>query len=207
MKKSMIKRVLSLFAAAAVAVSMAGCRSADSVYEIKSIEPPKDGWRVEQLNDVLYLNGRKIELPLMLSSLGEDYEIREKRYNDESSLDKDIVGGYLYCNDEVIALVTFLEQGEDAEFLRLYFFRDLYSENQDVKEYITINGFGLESDIAKVTDYLGNGYLNESELLKYYVEDGEYLITIPNTDEFWISLESTGAEKNEALSESQQQAK
>ena len=103
----------------------------ENITEIKTIEPPKDGWTLEQLNKVLYMNEQKIELPLMFSSLKEGYEIRDKRYNNELSLDNDIVGGLLYYQNDLIALVTFYELETDIEFLSLYFFPDMYVQNNN----------------------------------------------------------------------------
>ena len=162
--------------------------SAASVAEMKTVEPPEDGWTLEELNQVLYMNGQKIELPLMFSSLGEGYEIRDKRYNDESSEDSDIVGGYLYYENELIALVTFYESENDIEFLTLFFYPEIYEANQDSSEYIKVNGFGLKSQLTDVYNSLGNQFTNENELIEYSIEN--CLITIPNIENnFGILLE------------------
>ncbi len=204
----MKKRLLSLLTAAAITLSLSACKpremgqSIDPIDEIvsytsqtiettemKTIEPPEDGWTLEQLNQVLYMNGQKIELPLMFSTLGDGYEIRDKRYNDESSADNDIVGGYLYYKEELVALVTFYELENDIEFLKLYFFPDMYESNMDNIEYININGFGLKNNINDIYNFLGYTYKNENNLLIYNIQNSKYSIIIPNTEEFWISLE------------------
>ncbi len=197
----MKKKLLSILAAGAITLSLSGCHikkteesisdtsQAIETIEMKTIEPPEDGWTLEELNQVLYMNGQKIELPLMFSTLGDGYEIRDKRYNDESSGDSDIVGGYLYYKDELVALVTFYELENDIEFLKIYFFPDMYESNMDSKEYININGFGLKNNIYDIYNFLGYNYKNENNLLIYNIQNSKYSIIVPNTEEFWISLE------------------
>ncbi len=211
----MKKKFLSILVAIAVTLSLSACQNgnteqtvplSDSVttvveetaepIEMKTVEPPEDGWTLEELNEVLYMNGQPIDLPLMFSSLGDGYEIRDKRYNDESSSDSDIVGGYLYYKDELIALVTFYELENDIEFLKLYFFPDIYESFQNSIAYININGFGLHNNIDEIHRFLGSDYQNEHELLIYDVKYSNYSITIPNTKEFWISLEVKNKESN-----------
>ena len=201
----MKKRILSLFAAFAVMLSLSACQLNDTgqdmqssavieqtneTTEMKTIEPPEDGWTLEELNEVLYINGQPIDLPLMFSSLGDGYEIRDKRYNDESSNDSDIVGGYLYYKDELIALVTFYELESDIEFLTLFFYPYVYEDHQNSSNYIIINGFGLKNEVDEVYNLLGNKFVNESEIITYTTTDGNCSITIPNIEkDFGILLE------------------
>lgn len=167
--------------------------------EIKTIEPPENGWTLDQLNEVLYLNGQHIKFPLMLSSLNGDYEIRDKIYNDKSSRDSDIVGGYLYYEDKLIAMVVFYELENDIEILSMAFFRDYYEDNQDVSKYVLINGFGLQSNIDDIYSCLGNKYINESELLVYDIKGSNFIIMIPKISDFGISLRFLNKEKYDIL--------
>lgn len=151
--------------------------------EIKTIEPPEDGWTLEQLNEVLYLNGQKIELPLMFSSLKEGYEVRNRNYNNKDSLDYNIVGGELYYNNELLAVVSFYELANDLEIISLFLLPILYTDSQNTTEYIHINGFGLKSNISDIYDTLGNGYIYESERFIYNIKNSNFSISIPNLEE------------------------
>ena len=193
------RRFMALLAAAVVVCGLAGCQNSVNLKQtedtlnagaadIKTVEPPQDGWTLEQLNDVLYMNGQKIELPLMFGTLKDGYEIRDKRYNDEESIDHDIVGGYLYYENSPIAMVTFHELESDNEILSLIFVRDIYESDQNNSEYISVNGFGLQSSIDDVSTCLGNAFIYESELFIYDIKESDYVITIPNIDDFGISF-------------------
>lgn len=151
--------------------------------DMETIEPPEDGWTLEELNQVLYMNGQKIELPLMFSSLKEGYEIRNRKYNDKDSLDYNIVGGELYYNNELLAVVSFYELANDLEIISLFLLPILYIDSQDTTEYIHINGFGLKSKISDIYDTLGNGYIYESERFIYNVKNSNFSISIPNLEE------------------------
>lgn len=175
----------------------AGCnsRNADITVEaagIHTIEPPEDGWTLEQLNEVLYMNGQKIELPLMFSSLKDGYEIRDKRYNGETSVDRDIVGGCLYYNDELVSLITFYELENDAEILTMFFSPAIYDDKQDYSAYININGFGLKNDISDIYDRLGNSFANESGIIIYAIKNSDYILDVPDAEDFGIYIKKKG---------------
>ena len=190
-----MKKVISAIVLLVILCTLSSCGTAETAVtepiepaEIKTVEPPESGWTLEQLNKVLYLNGQQIQLPLMFSSLKDGYEIRNKTYNDVSSLDSNIVGGNLYYENNLICMVAFCEMENDIEILSMAFFRDYYKDSQDISKYISINGFGLQSDINEIYSCLGNEYINESELLIYNITDSDYIISVPNINDFGISL-------------------
>ena len=196
-----MKKILAVLTAACLVFGMVGCQQNNDVSaeqdvqdsveiaEMKTIEPPENGWTLEELNEVLYLNGQQIQLPLMFSSLKDGYEIRDKLYKSEASHNNDVVGGYLYYENYVIAMITFYELETDIEILNLYFFTDMYEVNQDYTDYININGFGLKNNVNDVYDFLGNEFENKDDLLlKYNIENSNYSITVCNIEDFWISI-------------------
>lgn len=205
-----MKRILSLFAAFAVMLSLSACQLNDTgqdmqssavieqtneTTEMKTIEPPEDGWTLEELNQVLYLNGQQIQLPLMFSSLNDGYEIRNRKYNDKDSLDYNIVGGELYYNNELLAVVSFYELSNDLEIISLFMLPILYTDTQNTTEYIHINGFGLKSNISDIHNTLGNGYIYESERFIYNIKNSNFSISIPNIEEDFSIIIKTN--KNE----------
>lgn len=182
-----MKKLLSILITAAIACTLTACgndgegqvsEETVAVAEMKTIEPPEDGWTLEQLNQVLYMNGQKIELPLMLSSLGEGYEIRDKRYNDESSLDHDVVAGALYYKNQFVAVTGFHEYEDDYEFLTMIFSPSYCTAKQNPSEYIRINGFGMTDNNNKLKDSLGNNYIFDSNIYVYDIKNSNYSIHI-----------------------------
>ena len=86
----MKKRILSIFAVLAVAVNMVGCTPTNTAApaeiteqiiaettaeSTEIVEPPEDGWTVEQLNEVMYLNGKPFKLPCTVEELGDGLPI------------------------------------------------------------------------------------------------------------------------------------
>ncbi len=87
----MKKKFLSILVAIAVTLSLSACQNGNTeqtaplsdsattvveeAVEMKTIAPPEDGWTIEQLNDVMYLNGKPFKLPCTLEELGEEFTV------------------------------------------------------------------------------------------------------------------------------------
>lgn len=176
-----MKRIF-LIAAALILCCLAGCKNEQNAVNSAAeniIEPPENGWTVEQLNEVLYLNGQQIQMPLMLSTLKGGYEIKEKEYyeNDESG------SGLLYCNDDFIAIVSFYEIDGDCKITTLNFPPSYYENEQDYTNYCRINGFGLKDNISNIQNYLGGNFVKDSSFYVYVVGNDEYTILVADAEE------------------------
>ena len=82
-----VKKLISVMAAA---VMLSGCTSTtgqgNAVTEYKTMSAPENGWTVQELASVMYLDGVCLEYPCCLKDFGEDYTYpREMVY----SLDND----------------------------------------------------------------------------------------------------------------------
>ena len=88
----MKNKILSMLAAIAVAMTLSACQadntgqtpplidSAATIVEetaepieMKTIEPPEDGWTVDELLSVTYVYGQQLENPCTLNTLGDDF--------------------------------------------------------------------------------------------------------------------------------------
>ncbi len=162
--------------------------------EMKTIEPPEDGWTLDDINQVLYMNGQQIKLPILFSTLKDGYEIKDKKYKDKGSDDPDVVGGTLYYKDEFIAVISFYELENDIQILTMIFSPSYYScynksldIYKDYSNYVNINGFNLESDINEIENYLGTDYYTESNMIVYQIKKSNYKLLISNNNEdFYI---------------------
>ena len=189
-----MKKLLAILITAAIACTLTACGNGGegqvseenvAVAEMKTIEPPDDGWTLEQLNQVLYMNGQKIELPLMFSSLGDGYEIKDiHNYGTD-----DTYSGSLQYNNEFMAVIGYCETDNDLKITSLRFMPSQYSKSQKIENYIKINGFGLCDNTFNVYNYLGENYVNSSGFIIYVIGDNEYTVAFTDVDEkYQISI-------------------
>jgi len=162
----MLRRVMVLVAA--VALGLAGCgvgeidtdiaagttlqSEFEEKAEMNTIEPPEDGWTLELLNQVVYLNGKHITFPLKLSDLGEEYEFGESHkyapYYDSET-------GYLYKKgaeyfDDFWIEVYFNHIDDD---IIIYGFANTF-----LPKYISINGLKIGDSVDDIEKRLGMFY-------------------------------------------------
>lgn len=161
--------------------------------EIKTIEPPEDGWTLEQLNEVLYLNGQQIQLPLMFSTLEGEYEIKEKEYYGDSNH----ASGVLYYNNQIVAIISFYELDNDFKITNLCFTPTYYKNEQNYSNYFIMNGFGLKDNISNIQKCLGNKAVKDSGFYKFIVGNDEYTILVTDVEENYMIMLFEGVSKND----------
>jgi hypothetical protein len=64
--------------------------------EYKTIAPPEDGWTLELLNEVTYINGKDVDIPFSYSVFGEDYTIPDLIVSEEVKR----IGGRVYYDNK-----------------------------------------------------------------------------------------------------------
>ena len=122
-----MKKFLSLLTAALVIVGLVGCKANDiedqsaqvneentaitENIEIKTIEPPEDGWTSEQLNNFIYINGVNYSYPIKLSDLGKNFIADDNMilYKNKSSF-----GGSVN-DDDIYTSLMFSISGNQSE--------------------------------------------------------------------------------------------
>lgn len=190
-----MKKIFLITAALAVCC-LVGCENKQNVNdisdarnvadnaEINVIEPPENGWATEQLNEVLYMNGQKIELPLMFSTLKDGYEIKEKEYYDSA----DHASGVLYYNGQLAAIISFYEQDDDYKITNLCFASSYYESGQDYSDYFIINGFGLKDNTSNIQKYLGDKFVKDSGFYKFIIGNDEYTLLVSDNEENYMIM-------------------
>ena len=131
-----MKKFFGLLAAACFVWGMVGCQQNDvsaeqngtEAAEIKTVEPPENGWTSEQLSEVIYINGVNYDYPISLKDLGKDFSADESLilYKNQAAF-----GGSINDN-EIYNSLSFSISGN-------------YSELPN-KSLININGMTLEND-------------------------------------------------------------
>ncbi len=159
--------------------------------QMKTIEPPENEWTWGELNEVIYMNGQKIEIPLYFSKLCDGYEIRDTVYQEENS---NLAAGSLYYKDDFIATIVYNELENDCEIITLWFTIGLYKPNQDCENYIFINGLTLVDSIEKAKKLLGSNYesYEDQEIITYDIDGIPNIKIIPNENKLSIFLSTRG---------------
>ena len=177
----MKKRVLSIFAVLAVAVNMVGCTPTNTaapaevteqiiaettvesteIVEMKTVEPPEDGWTVEQLNEVMYLNGKPFKLPCTVEELGDGFTVSNlAAHNTYPFIGNgnafDYSGGTLLYNGCEVGYINLLGSDLDNSVIfQVEFFGSALQENP---VGFSINGVDLFSERTDIENKLGNGF-------------------------------------------------
>jgi hypothetical protein len=140
----------------------------EPLIEYKTIEPPEDGWTLELLNEVTYINGKDIDLPFCLNDLGEDFSYGDLQYNYEDSR----CLGYVYYKGE--QAFRFLSQNFGSEFDdndEIQYFSLLSNHNLsslNFDSFITINNYNFNSSYEEMINYLGKYYAESNSCSFHY---------------------------------------
>ena len=189
------KRFLSLLAAVAVTFCLVGCRSdtdtghvelidevsqqittvteqieqTSDLSEIKTIEPPEDGWTLEQLNEVMYLNGKPFKLPCTLEDLGNEYTVDDRNINKYTGY----IHTTLYFNSIRIGQITLQEiNNNEHKIIAILFVKSVSPDN--FNEKFVINNLTLNSAQSDVEMLLGKNYDESESGYVYQVKNSSY---------------------------------
>ena len=198
-----MKRILSLFAAFAVMLSLSACQPNDTgqdmqvlavveqANEMKTIESPEDGWTHEQLSEVMFLCGESFSLPCSLEDISDKFECGELKKVDDSyiSVDGEKTSYYemsLMYNEKLVGKACCYDDGND----KIVFAVQIRSMVVN-KRLLEINGIYQETDFKRTTKALGVNIINKEDIAKFkYI----YNIFNPKYPEEKIILTSTDEE-------------
>jgi len=164
----MKNRILSIFAAIAVTLSLSACQNGDteqtaplttqSSEETNSTEIQYvTDWSIDELVQNIELNGKTYSMPFTLEDLGEEYSLGEK-----VSLSGDSYGYDLYYNDKNYALITL--DKKNTTIISLTF-----TDNMDFK----IGEFYPGNSSKDIVDTYGNPSVKASNnAMTYLFTDG-----------------------------------
>ncbi len=167
----MKNRLLSIFTAIAVILSLSACQNGNTeqtaplsdsattiveeAVEMKTIAPPEDGWTIEKLVDTICFNGKPIQLPLSIDKLGEKYYYKDEDvvFSDTSAIVP------LIYEEKVIALMvlkdcTSIEDVSSAHASGLIL--SVLDVDKSMVKHITINGISLFDNTVNLSACLGN---------------------------------------------------
>jgi hypothetical protein len=159
--------------------------------EYKTIEPPEDGWTLELLNEVTYINGKDIDLPFCLNDLGEDFSYGDLKYNSENSR---CVGSVYYKGDPAFQFVSqnFGNEFDGVDKIQYFSLLDVHNYSSlNLDSFIVFNGFSYNSSYEEMISCLGK-YRDESIKYGYH-----YKVDIYDNAIFLIyQIEKSGLTRN-----------
>jgi hypothetical protein len=179
-----LKKYLSILLSVLMVLVCAGCNKADEVPErgpfgpdnYKTIEPPADGWTLETLNEVLYVNGYEVDIPFTLEDIHWDKEPVDIIYYES---DNTCVAVLEYDkNDDVILLVQAKANSKKTFDQRSKIFK-VWNETSDDSSYpndekfITVNGLSVGSSSDDIEKSFGITEFQDESFFDYYFTESD----------------------------------
>jgi hypothetical protein len=142
--------------------------------EYKTIEPPEDGWTLELLSEVTYINGKNVSIPFSVSDLGEDFSYEPTYEN----IERQRSIGDLFYKGEELALLDFnlpVDSGysDDLKINTFGYPPMEYELNIDKSDFVIINGISYGSEMKDVFRAFGDNYdiIDDTDIYYYKFND------------------------------------
>jgi hypothetical protein len=163
--------------------------------EAEVIDAPNEGWTLQSINKVLYIDGRKREVPFRFGDLGEDFTIPEV-FDDESS---ERVSGTVYYKDKPVFSVTGQYTDTDKTLENSLIDTVIAIDEMNYSELspetlVIINGIGIGSDAEDIKKQLGTVSFKED-----ISSASQYIYAVGETDNAVLVGVDTATEKVNAI--------
>lgn len=154
--------------------------------EYKTLQPPEDGWTMDELLGVTYLYGTPLSSPLTLNSLGKEVEGRDKQTNVAGK-----VMILIYHGDKIVANALYNETSVDEVDGDTPFAYIHFSGDKNDPESLVVNGKQIETEYGDMTEHLGKtrdgiegheGSVSTMTGYYYKVKDDSFTIETINDD-------------------------
>lgn len=170
----MKNRILSILTAIAVAASLSACQAGDTgqtpplseavttvveeatePIEMKTIEPPEDGWTLEELLSVTYVYGQQLENPCTLNTLGDEFNFNISTFNYSDENNSSVIILQYNGNDiSSVELKNCFNESDVSNSVEIagIFLTDYYKTNID---NVVLNGISFFSSKEQVIECFG----------------------------------------------------
>lgn len=159
-----------------------------NIAEIKTIEPPEDGWTWEQLSDVIYINNKKIESDITYQFLEDMFTFENLTYYKKMST----ASAFLNYNDKYAFSVAFYYNApqkinKNSIVKNLVFSAKMNASDIPNEKLISINGIGLGNNYEDMILQLGfpteidgntNIYNLEEDTIAFFLDDEKIINVI-----------------------------
>jgi hypothetical protein len=179
------KKYLSIVLSVLLVLVCAGCEKEDEAPErgpfgpgdYKTIEPPADGWTLEALNEVLYVNGYEVDMPFTLEDIHWDKEPVRIEYVEEENL---VLADLIKANDK--SFINVIAEADENNSISMT--SKIYSittfagneminmDNNEQSDFLIVNGVGIGDSFEMMKENWGSNY--EGDAVKLYsLDDAE----------------------------------
>jgi hypothetical protein len=187
--KKLIHAVLALF----ITLSLTACESVPAAadtpldeIEYKTIEPPEDGWTLELLNEVTYINGKNVKFPFCVNDLGADFSYKSSVYNDDNRQNT----GYLFYKDKSFSIIDYVipqnkDYSDDLRILGFSYPASLENTFLAYDDFHIVNGITYGSSFEELLNSFGKNYklINKSGYAYYFSDtEGAVMFGIDNSE-------------------------
>lgn len=172
------KRLLLIVGTLIISLSLSGCKkfvetdvsettNSESITEMKTIDLPADGWTLEQLNEVMFLNGKSFKLPCNIEDINSDFEIQN---NYPYSSGENVFFDVLY--DGKFAFIVECVQEENETIINGILIPSLgYEADIEKSNLFCINGFKLTDSLSTLLKSLGEPFSRNETRITYLIDD------------------------------------
>ena len=138
------------------------------ITEITTIEPPEDGWTLEQLNEVMYLNNEHLYLPCTLEDLNKKFEI-QNNFPYQNEKEKSLTYDVLLNSDYVFGINC--KNDKTKKITAIAISQKMISSNIESNDLLIVNGFGLGDNIEELINTLGKPTSETEISYSYTIKD------------------------------------
>lgn len=147
----------------------------DKIIEYKTVEPPEGGWTTEEIMNVTYLCDHKLNYPLSIEYLGDDFSLSS--YSKWSAKKRLVPASLSYKGDK-LANATVVKPDDETMIYNIVLFPDT-CEVEDTEPFV-INGVKMYGSFEDVLAALGDDYryMGEDSLMYNDRETNESLYSL-----------------------------
>ncbi len=194
-----MKKLLSILITAAIACTLTACGNDNgeqvseetvAVTEMKTIEPPEDGWTLEELAESICINGQNFSYPCSIENLSQVNYGEDIKINDDNTISA------VLQYDETIAATVVLNNCESYSDIEPHTHINSFCSSTvlDIEpnansKLLTVNGISTYMTKEQAISHLGIPDI-DNDIYYTYVErkTGEEILTISFENELIVGI-------------------
>ena len=157
---------------------------ASTVSMPEPIPVPEGGWTDETIKDVIYINGKNLQLPCTIDDLGDGFEIVPDKEADKKLEEKGFAAYFLKYNGIEVGVVIIKEDKIRVLTFDCSDYNDPTKIREDYPEIpFSVNGITIGTPISKVNDIMGEDILENTEIWHIIYDSDKCYLSMFQTDD------------------------